>query len=96
MELPSGAYRAVDVNSRLFLCILLTLFPMISGLTQSVPELSDRLHNLEGASNDMRRISMTVSICPTLYVHMMYYHDGLRIITAERARHSSILSGTPS
>ena len=26
---------------------------------------------------------------------MMLYHDGLRIITAENARHSSIFSGTP-
>jgi len=26
---------------------------------------------------------------------MMSYHDGLRIITAEKARHSSKSSGTP-
>ncbi|OJA11639.1 hypothetical protein AZE42_04762 [Rhizopogon vesiculosus] len=59
MELPPDAYRAVDVNSRLFLYILLTLFSMISGLTQSVLELSDRLHNLEGTFNDTRGIFMT-------------------------------------
>ncbi|KAG2351451.1 hypothetical protein BDR07DRAFT_1444181 [Suillus spraguei] len=42
---------------------------------------------------DIMRVSL---ISRSLLLPMMYYHDGLRTITAERARHSSILSGTPS
>ncbi|KAI0671668.1 hypothetical protein C8Q78DRAFT_1030280 [Trametes maxima] len=36
-----------------------------------------------------------VSSFPVVPPFMMFYHDGLRIIAAENARHSSIISGTP-
>jgi hypothetical protein len=33
---------------------------------------------------------------PFYFLHMMFYHDGLRIIAAETARHSSKLRAPPS
>ncbi len=38
---------------------------------------------------------IVVSICDMLSFSMMFYHDGLRNITAEMARHSSNTSGIP-
>jgi hypothetical protein len=89
----------IDVNSRLFFYVLslngLSFNDFVSDATSFQACLLTTVQPFTCSDCVLCDVMMVSLIWP-ITLDMMYYHDGLRIITAERARHSSILSGTPS
>lgn len=89
----------IDVNSRLFFYVLslngLAFNDFVSDATSFQGWMLMTVQPFACFDCVLRDIMM-VSLIWLIALDMMYYHDGLRIITAERARHSSIISGTPS
>jgi len=92
-------YRVIDVNSWLFLYSESQRFTFNDSVSDATSFQGSGLMHPATVMfwSCASRYHDTVSyIWLSITLRMMYYHDGLRIITAERARHSSIHSGTPS